>query len=491
MEMTGYMPYFAVIIPTVLFYLMTGGFGWLIGYWKPDWKLFIQCYRVPLHAAHYVLVKRQSGEHDVEEVVVIRAPPGTEFEDPDLSYMYQADDVPLIGTPPSNEPRNIRYFTHRFLRFIYDERLDTFKRKVLFGAQTSIGQLHDAAKKPASTGHSRDFFEIIQGKNVIDIPVKPYHILFVQEVLDPFYIFQLFAVSLWFYEFYIYYAVCIVVISGVSITINLRETRRNLQKLHDMVIFSGSVIHCRKGTASQAHDLVTVDSSELLPGDVFEIPADGLLLSCDAVLMVGGAVVNESMLTGESVPVTKVALPPAEDAGEQNIFNIDIHKSHVLFCGTQVIQTRSEIVRAMAIRTGFSTAKGQLVRSIMFPKPAQFRFYSDSYKFIGLLACLGLVGFIYSVIMLLHNDVAHGLVVIRAFDLVTTVSLGLVSQFNKLTCTDCTSRAPCCHDDWNHLCNFALEKAKDIVHQPSSCQCEWQIKGILLRQDWHTHGGWS
>jgi hypothetical protein len=38
-----------------------------------------------------------------------------------------------------------------------------------------------------------------------------------------------------------------------------------------------------------------------------------------------------------------------------------------------------------------------------------------------LLACLGLVGFIYSVIVLLRNDVAKSLVVVRAFDLVTTV----------------------------------------------------------------------
>ena len=177
-----------------------------------------------------------------------------------------------------------------------------------------------------------------------------------------------------------------------------------------------------KGVICGPGETVTVDSSELLPGDVFEIPADGLLLSCDAVLIVGGVVVNESMLTGESVPVTKVALPAAEDSVEQSLFNIELHKSHVLFCGTQVIQTRSEIVRAMVIRTGFSTAKGQLVRSIMFPKPAQFRFYSDSYKFIGLLACLGLVGFIYSVVILLHNGVDKGLVVVRAFDLVTTVS---------------------------------------------------------------------
>ena len=34
----------------------------------------------------------------------------------------------------------------------------------------------------------------------------------------------------------------------------------------------------------------------------------GYTVECDAVLVEGSAVVNESMLTGESIPVTKVQL---------------------------------------------------------------------------------------------------------------------------------------------------------------------------------------
>ena len=176
------------------------------------------------------------------------------------------------------------------------------------------------------------------------------------------------------------------------------------------------------------------------------------------------------MHAGESIPVSKVPLPSASDGGEHTLYNTELHKSHTLFCGTHVIQTRAETVRALVIRTGFDTAKGELVRSIMFPKPAQyvllrnsflefdwlhssllsldrfndqralaacggllililigwlcvhrFRFYSDSYKFIGLLAVLGLGGFIYSVVILLRNGMPDGEVVVRGFDLVTTV----------------------------------------------------------------------
>ena len=39
-------------------------------------------------------------------------------------------------------------------------------------------------------------------------------------------------------------------------------------------------------------------SSQLVPGDVIIIPASGCVMSCDAVLLVGSAIVDESMLTG-------------------------------------------------------------------------------------------------------------------------------------------------------------------------------------------------
>ena len=48
-------------------------------------------------------------------------------------------------------------------------------------------------------------------------------------------------------------------------------------------------------------------SSDLVPGDIVEVE-DHCVFSCDLVLLQGGCVVNESMLTGESVPVVKSAL---------------------------------------------------------------------------------------------------------------------------------------------------------------------------------------
>ena len=46
---------------------------------------------------------------------------------------------------------------------------------------------------------------------------------------------------------------------------------------------------------------------------------------------------------------------------------------------------------------GFSTAKGELVRSILHPKPVTFRFKQEAFKFFGVLGILALAGMIYTI----------------------------------------------------------------------------------------------
>ena len=176
---------------------------------------------------------------------------------------------------------------------------------------------------------------VCYGDNSIDVPVKPYHSLFVEEVLHPFYIFQILAVIFWMVDSYYYYAGvhsshphtpshphtltpspgAVFLISTVSVVVSLVQTRRHLQQIHNMTSSSTSlsVIRDRRGivhchllhtlTPSHPHTLTPpemegVASGSLVPGDVLVVPPSGLILPCDAVLLTGQAVVNEAMLTG-------------------------------------------------------------------------------------------------------------------------------------------------------------------------------------------------
>ncbi|NXS44422.1 AT133 ATPase, partial [Balaeniceps rex] len=128
---------------------------------------------------------------------------------------------------------------------------------------------------------------------------------------------------------------------------------------------------------------------------------------------------------GESVPVTKINLPnPSEypKAMGDEIYSPEVHKRHTLFCGTNVIQTRfytGELVKALVVRTGFSTAKGQLVRSILYPKPTDFKLYRDAYLFLLSLVVVAGIGFLYTVVNSILNEVPAHTIIIESLDIIT------------------------------------------------------------------------
>ena len=66
-----------------------------------------------------------------------------------------------------------------------------------------------------------------------------------------------------------------------------------------------------------------------------------------------------------------------------------------------MIQTRligTDKVLAIVINTGNITAKGGLIRSILYPPPVDYKFEQDSYKFIEFLGLIALIGFIYTLV---------------------------------------------------------------------------------------------
>uniref|UniRef100_A0A7N6ABM3 P-type ATPase A domain-containing protein n=1 Tax=Anabas testudineus TaxID=64144 RepID=A0A7N6ABM3_ANATE len=307
----------------------------------------------------------------------------------------------------------MRYYLFEGRRYLWLDRKGAFIRVRYLKSK-------NRNKRDFTDGHCRvkldvnSFRRRIYGPNLIDVPVKPYIKLLFEEVLNPFYVFQIFSITLWMIDHYYYYAICIFIISIISISISLYETRKQSVTLHSMARLVTNVTVRRNSGGEEC-----VSSVDLVPGDCLIIPQEGLLLPCDAALLAGECLVNESMLTGESVPVLKTPLP----AGGGK-YNSETERRHSLFCGTQLIQAKGggpghSGALAVVTSTGFFTAKGSLISSILFPPPINFRFYQDSVKFLLILGCAALIGTIYSFVILLRANVTWVELVIRSLDIVT------------------------------------------------------------------------
>lgn len=85
--------------------------------------------------------------------------------------------------------------------------------------------------------------------------------------------------------------------------------------------------------------------------------------------------------------------------------------------------------------------KGRLVRTILFPKPAHFKFYSDSMKFIAVLGLMGILGYGVTLPFQLRFELTAADLVDRSLDLITVtvppalpaaMTIGSVFAINRL-----------------------------------------------------------
>uniref|UniRef100_A0A7N5ZZN4 Polyamine-transporting ATPase 13A2 n=1 Tax=Anabas testudineus TaxID=64144 RepID=A0A7N5ZZN4_ANATE len=359
-EVWGYRPCLWKIVLVGLGTLCSGGLLLLLLYWLPQWGIKGTCTQTSLRDAHTLLLRT------------------------------------TVGTRHS-----IIYFTHHSTKYYWNDVMQNFEfYRGLEDVKLSCSSIHSDHSSGLSKTLQK-YRRLFFGDNEIAVRVPSLFKLLIKEVLNPFYIFQLFSVALWSAEDYYYYASAIVLMSVISIATSLYTIKKQYVMLHDMVA-AHSVVRvsmCRGNKETEE-----AMSTELVPGDVISIPANGMIMPCDAVLIHGNCIVNESMLTGESVPVTKTGLPSSGDEATSS-YSIEEHKRHTLFCGTHVIQTR------------FYTET--LVRSILYPKPTDFKLYRDAYLFLLCLVGLAGIGFIYTIVLSIMNKVPAKTIIVESLDIIT------------------------------------------------------------------------
>lgn len=264
---------------------------------------------------------------------------------------------------------------------------------------------------------------LLFGNNEIDVKAKSTISLLIDEVIHPFFVFQIASIILWSLDNYYYYAFCIAVISLSTVTATLLETRKTIQRMREMSRFT-----CKTDVLIDGV-WIEHDSTDLVPGDVINLSSSKFsVVPADFFLLSGDAIVNESMLTGESVPVSKIPIKDDDLARWRDGLGDESPKS-MLYNGTKIVRIRGALASegqdmpslALVVRTGFNTTKGALIRSMLFPRPIGFKFYRDSIRFITVLAGIAGLGFCFSAFQFLRMGVKWQTIVIRALDLITVI----------------------------------------------------------------------
>ncbi|KAI1285205.1 Polyamine-transporting ATPase 13A3 [Halotydeus destructor] len=422
MEIYGFKRHWFRNILTWCAIVLTLGGMRIVFHWRPHWMLLCSHIKCSLKEAEKVMLVDQYCQIFVENVTELRlngnAKPLTTGNDVESNRVAKESPLKHLVKPLADghfeEVDKLVYFQSKQVRYLWDDRSKLFSRIDGLDNNLECSFYHEV---DGLTAAQQDERRILYGSNEIKVEVQSIVQILFNEVLGPFYVFQVFSIILWCLENYIYYASCIVIMSSLSLISSVVQIRRNQTQLRD------TVEGISKVTVYRGHDVYEeIDSTLLVPGDIIAIPPLGCIMQCDAIVISGNVIVNESMLTGESVPITKTPLPDIKHRSEH--YNSKEHARHTLFCGTKVIQTRyydGAKVEAVVIRTGFLTAKGELVRSIMFPKPVDFKFNQHIYKFIKYLTCLAAIGFTYTVIIKIQRDSPVSDILIKALDLVTII----------------------------------------------------------------------
>ncbi|CAN3363072.1 vacuolar cation-transporting ATPase Ypk9p [Diutina catenulata] len=419
----GIAGYTTSMAKSVLYYVLcvcTLGMAYVVLRWFPRYRINLLGNPAPLGVATWCVVENEFGELAIVPVSSLRYGDRlSSFISDNEALNDTAPEVELDELPSKRDADPIvpyiHCFSYRYLKFFYSPSEDIFRTNSNWydGKWLAVKSCGDGVSQSLHDQRLEVF-----GANSIELENKSVGALLVEEVLHPFYVFQVFSVFLWLADDYYYYASCIFLISAISIANSLVETKGTIRRLQEMSKFTCEVRVWRNEFWKQ------VDSQDLVPGDVFEVDPSLSLVPCDALLINGECVVNESMLTGESVPVTKAAATQDTVEVLPENFKTPLLSRSFLFNGTRLLKMKSdndEPVKAMCVATGFNTTKGSLVRSMLFPKPMGFKFYEDSFKYIGFMTLIAAIGFTYSTYNFIKLGLSHKLMLLRALDIITIV----------------------------------------------------------------------
>ena len=383
--------------------------------WYPTILLYIYYSKSCLDKATHIGIYC-SKESDTEFEVV-------KLNQINLPKIYSDKEKSIIKNFNINLPsyKNILMFEYKLFSYIFNINTNYFE-----ALDYHIFETHSDFLQKFSVGlydNEVQFMRLIFGKCILNVELNSIFDFLWEELERPERLFEIFSFAVWFYSAY-NLSYIIFVFTVISTVINVYEEKRLFNLIKEISVYTCDVNVYRKGKNDEIIPK-KINSTELVPGDLYEIPEDGKSLPCDTILINGSVIVNESLITGDTSPIVKNGMN-----GSDNIFNTkkNSYEKYVLFAGTKIVEKRSlknQKILGVVYETGFRTLKGKLISSILNPKYELTKFEKDSMKYILIIFILTIISFLIPLSKLIYTLDTKNIILFFLDNLTTAIPISL------------------------------------------------------------------
>ncbi|EAR92742.1 P-type family IC HAD ATPase (macronuclear) [Tetrahymena thermophila SB210] len=251
------------------------------------------------------------------------------------------------------------------------------------------------------------------------------------EMTSPFYFLQYASVIIWLLQNYVQFAVIIISVQFAITLLNYAMTRMSLRKIQQLAKNNQTITVFR----ADSQQGKVIDCKELVVGDIIELK-EKMVIPCDCMLLSGELLMNEVSLTGESVPIPKSPIGQEDESCFD--YSSSDHKKFYLFDGTTIFQSKTDgqgKVLAKVIRVGYTSFKGQILRSVLYPRPTEFDFIKNSILFFAGLSVVMFIIFLARVPKMVDLEIDVIIYFYRLFDTITWIVPPFLPIFQSLSLT--------------------------------------------------------
>lgn len=217
-----------------------------------------------------------------------------------------------------------------------------------------------------------------------------------------------------------------VTLSSVLDFLNSYKSQKAVDALVSRVTTKGQVLRDGVKQEIELKYLVPGDIIYLSPGSI--IPADSEIIECDDLY------INQSSLTGESIPVEKSVNAGLEKPGKNQV----VSDSHIAYMGTSVI---SGYAIARVISTGFKTEYGKIATELNKPDPrTDFEVSITNFSVFIMKLVFYMVSFVFIVFLVKNSGNLTQSIILEAITFAVAITIGVTPDMLPAIMTLCLVR---------------------------------------------------